>query len=161
MNPEDMKKINPQLATAFLKLKKDVCAVLSPSQMTRLRELNLQRIGLAALNDDVVAKKIGMSDAQIKAYRAAFVAGGQKAAKLQQDTAKPILDKFAKIKPKTKAEADTLRQRAGEEVDAAEKKVAPQIVAIEKATQAKLDAVTTPKQKAAFKALMGKPFKPS
>lgn len=161
VSPEDMKKINPKLAEAFFMLKKDVCASLTPTQLRRLRELNLQRIGLAALNDDVVAKKIGMTDAQIKSYRATFIAGGQQATKLQQDTAKPILAKYAKLKPKDQAEADALRKKAAAEVDAAEKKIAPQVRAIELATQKKLDGIVTVKQRATFKALMGKPFNPA
>jgi hypothetical protein len=161
VSQSDMKKINPKLADAFFKLKKDVCAILTPTQLVRTRQLNLQRLGYAALNDEVVAKKIGMSAAQIKSYRSAFVSGGQQSQKIQQAAAKPVLDKFAKVKPKTETEANTLRARAGEEVNAALKKVAPQLVAVEKSTQKKLDAVLTAKQRASWKALLGKPFKPA
>ncbi|RYG48470.1 hypothetical protein EON79_04365 [bacterium] len=161
VSQQDMKKINPQLEKAFFALKKDVCAILSASQLKRLRELNLQRLGYAALNDSIVGAKIGMSPAQIKQYQAAFISGGQQAAKLQQDTAKPILEKFSKLKPKTEAEANTLRTRAAEEIGQAQQKKAPQLKSIEMATQKKMDAVLTAKQKAAWKALLGKPFKPA
>ncbi|RYG38204.1 hypothetical protein EON81_04340 [bacterium] len=157
----DYKKINPKLATAFFALKKDICAVLTAGQLKRLRELNLQRLGYAALNDPVVAKKIGLSDAQLKQYQAAFMAGGKQAAKLQEDTAKPIIDKFSKLKPKNEAEANTLRTRAAEEVGQAQQKVAPKIQQIEVATQKKMDGILTAKQKAYWKAILGKPFKPA
>jgi hypothetical protein len=143
----------------FETLKSDVFAALTPAQIRRLRELTLQRLGLVALTDDQVAKKVGLSAAQVTKLKAAFQSGRTKFVTLQQSTAKPILAPYEGRKPKTQAEATALRTEIEGKLKAASDRVKPQLVAIGKQTDAAMMAVLTPAQKAAWAALKGRPFK--
>jgi hypothetical protein len=60
---EELNKSRQEISAKYLaKVEK----VLQPHQAQRLREINLQLRGLAALNDPEVAKKLGLSEAQLK-----------------------------------------------------------------------------------------------
>lgn len=143
----------------FETLKNDVFAALTPAQIRRLRELTLQRLGLVALTDPQVAKKAGLSDAQVTKLKNAFQAGRTKFVTLQQSTAKPILAPYAGRKPKTQAEATALRTEIEGKLKVASNRVKPRLVAIGKETDAAMMAVLTPAQKSAWAALKGRPFK--
>ncbi|RYG24164.1 hypothetical protein EON82_11650 [bacterium] len=143
----------------FETLKSDVFAVLTPPQIKRLRELTLQRLGLIALTDEQVAKKVGLSAAQVTKLKTAFQNGRTKFMNLQQSTAKPILAPYEGRKPKTQAEATALRTEIEGKLKVASARVKPQLVAIGKQTDAAMLAVLTPAQKATWTALKGRPFK--
>ena len=108
--------VNPDKAKVrglFEALKKDVVAVLTPAQLRRVRELTLQRLGLVSLTDATVAKKVGLSTAQVGKIRSAFGAGRAKFAALQQKAqtaAAPIAAQYKGRKPKSEAEAASLRK---------------------------------------------------
>ncbi|CAN1511661.1 hypothetical protein MCEMSE15_00806 [Fimbriimonadaceae bacterium] len=154
-------KVRPELEKAFGLLKKDVLAALSATQLKRLREINLQRLGITALTDEKVATKVGLSSAQLKQYRDAYTAGANESAKLQQEAANPVLTKYQSVRPKSEAESKTLRAKFESEMQAAGVKVKPKLDAVEARTKKKLEGIMTPAQRAAFKALQGKPFKPA
>ena len=143
----------------FETLKSDVFAVLSPAQIKRLRELTLQRLGLVALTDEQVAKKVGLSPTQVSKLKSAFQAGRSKFVALQQSTAKPILAPYEGRKPKSQAEATALRTEIEGKLKAASSRVKPRLVAIGRETDANMMAVLTAPQKAAWTALKGRPFK--
>ncbi len=144
----------------FETLKNDVFAVLTPPQIKRLRELTLQRLGMVSLTDPQVAKKVGLSSAQIDKLKAAFEAGRTKFVTLQQGTANQILAPYKNRKPTSQAEATSLRAEVDGKMKAASLKIKPQLEAIGKETDASMLAVMTPAQKSAWTALKGKSFKP-
>jgi len=49
----------------LLELRDNILALLSPPQIKRLRELSLQSVDIGGVLDVVVAKKLGMSVAQL------------------------------------------------------------------------------------------------
>ena len=158
--------VNPDKAkirTYFEALKKDVVAVLTPTQLKRVRELTLQRLGLVSLTDTTVATKVGLSTAQVGRIKVAFGAGRAKFAAVQQRAqaaAAPIAAQYKDRKPKTQAEAAALRKEVEGKLKPIQAKFIPQFQAIGKGTDAAMLAVLTPAQKNAWAALKGKPFKP-
>ena len=140
-------------------LKKSVLTQLSATQLKRLRELTLQRAGLTAILDKVVAQKLGMSDAQLDKYRKVFESGAEKAAALERQTLEPILNKYKAMKPKTDAEKKSLQEKFQKEVAEAGKKAEPKMRALKNSTQKQLEAALTAAQRAKFKSLQGTPFK--
>jgi hypothetical protein len=154
-----MKKVNPQIQKSFDELKKSVIAVLSAAQLKRVREINLQRMDVAALLDVEVAKRLGLKPGQSKKIGQTVQAAQTKVAKLQQDAASPILTKYQSKQPKSEAEGKKLQAEFNKEMEAAGKKVAPKVIAEQKSAKDKVLAVLTPSQRTAFKALQGNPFK--
>jgi len=141
-------------------LKQGVLTQLSAGQLKRLRELTLQRAGLTALLDKVVATKVGFTSAQTEQYRKAFVSGADKARALEQQVLKPILDKYRVMNPKTDAEKTKLQEQMKAEVQAMTKKYAPQMQKIQGDTEKTLRGIFTAANKTAWNALMGKQFAP-
>lgn len=143
----------------FDELKKGVLTALSPVQLKRLRELTLQRAGLLALLDDLVAKKIGLTGAPYENFRKTFSDGAKQAGDIERTNLKPIFDKYSAKRPKDDAERKQLESQMRGELDAASKRIAPQIQQLQSATQQKLIGILTAPQKTAWQALLGKPLK--
>ena len=143
----------------FDTLKKDVFAVLSPAQIARLRQLTLQRLGLISLTDNDVAKRVGLSPAQVGGLKKAFQSGRAKFVALQKSAAAPILAPYKNRKAKDQAEAAALRKEVEGKLKVASVKVKPQLEAIGKQTDVAMLAVLTAPQKAKWAALKGVPFK--
>ncbi|MEZ5163708.1 MAG: hypothetical protein R2688_08140 [Fimbriimonadaceae bacterium] len=78
-----------------------VVGVLTAGQLKRLREITLQNAGPVAMMDPTVAKKIGLSDSQLKSIRSRFDSDAKKADGIQEKAFKPIIDKYKAKKPKT------------------------------------------------------------
>lgn len=161
-------KDSQQQAAAKLKgyfdeLKRGVFTSLSAAQLKRLREISLQRAGLLALLDDVVAKKVNLTGATHTKFRTAFTDGAKQAGTIERASLKPIFDKYEpKMKAaKTADERRKIEQQMRPELEAAGKKIAPQIQKLQNETQQKLVAILTPAQKNTWQALLGKPFNPS
>ncbi len=148
-----------RLQSFFDILKKDVFAVLSPTQLSRLRQLTLQRVGLISLTDPEVSKKIGLSTDQVTKLKAAFQKGRTQFVNLQQSTAAPILAPYKNRKPKDQAEATSLRKELEGKLKVASATLKPKLVEIGKQTDTAMMAVLTPAQKAKWTALKGVPFK--
>lgn len=159
-------KLEPQKAMAspkfkkiFDDLKKGVIGQLSAAQLKRLRELTLQRAGIVAIGQDSIAKRVGLSAAQIKSYRTIFETDYKKAEQLKADTVKATLKPYENRKPKTEAEAKKLNAEVQKKLEAAQKSLTPKLSAMAKATETKLLAVLTAAQKKNWQALLGAPFK--
>lgn len=152
-----------KLKAYFDELKKGVFTALNAAQLKRLREISLQRAGLLALLDDVVAKKINLTGATHTKFRTAFTDGAKQAGNIERASLKPIFDKYEpKMKAaKTAEERKKVEEQMRPELEAAGKKIAPQIQNLQNETQKKLVAILTPAQKNAWQALLGKPFNPS
>ena len=142
-------------------LKKDALAVLAPAQIRRVREITLQRLGLISLTDPVVAKRVGLSGAQIARLKAAFQKGRTDFLALQQTAqraAQPVVAQYKDRKPKSQAEADALRKEVAAKLKPVQARFLPQMQAVGKRTDTAMLAVLTPTEKTAWTALKGKPF---
>jgi hypothetical protein len=158
-NPEDAAK-DPRLVGYFYELKLNVMRQLKPAQLKRLSEISLQRVGLAALTDEKVSTKVGMSKDQLAKMRAAFQAGGQKYADAERKAAQPILDKYKDKKVKDQKEAQALQKQFNGELQAAMKKAQPQLAAIKAQAEKAMKTILTAAQVSKYQSLLGKPFKP-
>jgi hypothetical protein len=161
VDPATMQQVSPKLQEAFVALKRSVLQTLTPAQVRRLGEINLQRLGIAVLVDDRVATQVGMTPAQLTEFRKVYTENGQKVAKLQEDASQPIITKYQKLKPKTKEEAEQLQTKFQNEMAVAGKKIEPKVRSLEQSTAKKLQGMLTSKQTASFKKLLGKPFRPA
>ncbi|HWA83175.1 MAG TPA: hypothetical protein VG820_07080 [Fimbriimonadaceae bacterium] len=148
-------------------LKSQVVGVMNPAQVKRLRELNLQAAGLIGLLDQVVATKIGFSDAQFKKYRDTYLTGRKEAETLFRNTIVPLDKKYQNLAAPYKghekeheAELKTLSEQYVAEAKQAQSRIKPRVDAITKATEEKMRALITAKQKATWLALQGKKFTP-
>lgn len=144
-----------------------VQSLMTGKQIIRLRELNLQAAGLSGLNDEVVAKRIGMSTAQLTKFRSTFQAGGKSASDILQKAIAPIQKKYEpKFAPfrghekEKQKELQALQQAYFKEAQAAQNRVKPSVITVTKQTEAKLLAILTPTQKSTWASLKGKPFVP-
>lgn len=146
-------------------LNKKVLTVLTGPEIIRLRQLNLQAAGLSGLADEVIAKKIGMTSAQLTKFRTTLQTGQVAVAKILQNAIAPIQKRYEpKVAVYKGHEKDHVKELQGlqkayyEEATAAQQRVKPQVTAITKQTEAKLQAIITPAQKATWIALQGKKF---
>lgn len=154
-------KADPQgdLFKAFGILKSGVLQELTPTQVVRLRELSLQKIGLIALCDPIVAKKIGLSDAQVTKLRTTYDEGFRKFNEIDQGAAQKVLQPYGNVKPKDKAEADRINEEVKRKLLAARNGVAPQLKTIRDTYDRRMRAVLSPAQLNLYNSLRGKPFK--
>lgn len=154
-------QVQAKLRGYFDELKKNVLDSLNAAQLKRLRELTLQKAGLLALLDEIVAKRVGLTGAPYESFRKTFSEGAKAAGDIERTNLKPIFDKYAAKKPKDDAERKSLETAMRAELEAASKKVGPQIQKLQNDTQVKLVGMLSASQKAAWQALQGKPFKAS
>ncbi|MCH8980167.1 MAG: hypothetical protein IH945_13150 [Armatimonadetes bacterium] len=141
-------------------LKSKVLRELSAAQVKRLREITLQRDGLAPLMDKRVSDKIGMTAAQLKRIRDAYVANDNKAKQIQKAAFSPIFEKYGNMKPKSDAEKKQFEDQANKELDIEKKRIRPQLEMLGKEFEALVAGTLTKGQKDAFNRLKGAPFKP-
>ncbi len=151
---------NKQMAGYLGALKARVIAELNAVQLKRLREITLQRDGLLPLMDQRMADKIGMTKAQLTKFREAYVANDKKAKDIQSAAYKPIFDKYAAMKPKSKEEEAKLVEQRNKELEAARTKIQPQLVAMGKTFTDLVEATLTKGQRDEFASLKGKAFDP-
>lgn len=151
---------DPKITALGNKMKMQVISVLSPTQLRRLREISLQVVNALAVADPVVAKRVGVTAAQLATFQTTIKDGQQRALVIQRNALNPIVAKYrAKGKPKNEAEAKKLQAAFTGEMKAASRGIKPRIDALSKETSNKLRKVLTPKQIATFDALKGKPFR--
>lgn len=156
-NPQSP-EIQGKIANLFAALKARVLQNLTPTQVKRLGELSLQRVGDAALTDPMVAKKVGLSDAQLKKLQTTYTEGAQKFAQLEQETAQKVLLPYKDRKPKDEAEAKRLNQEIQAKLATAGKQVKPKMDALRADYKKRIRAILTSTQTAAYNKLRGKPF---
>ena len=149
---------DPMIVAYYLELKTNVMLQLSKTQLKRLSELSLQRVGMAALTDDVVATKVGLNKSQLAKFRDAFKSNGLKFQKAQQEAMAPIRKKYEGKKPKDEKEATTLRNQYNADMEAVMKKAGPKLESIQKAAEKQLLSLLTSAQQSTFKSYQGKIF---
>jgi hypothetical protein len=138
-------------------LKQQVMQQLSPTQLKRLREISLQAFGLNGILDSTVAKKVGMTEDQIKRMRQTYEAGSKKANDVMASAMKPVNNEF-KGKVKTEADANKMKAAYVGKGKAAMNAAMPTVQKVNDDTQARMLAIFTPQQKKAYLALQGKVF---
>ncbi len=151
---------DPKLVGYFYELKLNVMRTLKPTQLKRLGEISLQRVGLAALTDDIVGKKIGMSKAQLDKMRAAFREGGTKYAAAEKAAATPVLTKYKDKRVKDEKEAAAIQKEFDSDLKLAMQKASPNLAQIRSAAEAKMKGILTSAQMAKYQSLLGKKFSP-
>lgn len=141
------------------KLKTQVLGVLSQTQIVRLRQISLQAIGVAALADDTVAKRVGLNATQIKQVRT-IVDKGLKQGQTISNQAMAEAQKGIK-EPKSEAEA----KKAKAEFDKRWKVVGPpaqkKLDELKRKTIGEVMALLTSGQKSIWTSLNGPVFKVS
>lgn len=152
--PEETK-----LQALFAELKKRAFKELTATQIKRLREISLQQLGFSALNDTIVAKRIGMNDEQLARVRKTFEMGFNEAAGIERDAVQAAVKPYQDKKPKDEAERDKMMKEAEDRAEGARKKVSPRVDKIREFTRTKIMGILTADQRAKFQALQGKPFK--
>lgn len=140
------------------KLNKSVLAQLSATQLKRLREISLQAGGGAALGDDAVAKRVGLSADQVKKIRSIYQSALKAAADLQEREMDAALKDIKNKKPKDDAEAKKLIQEAQRRADAVRQKLVEPTNRIRLQAETKCNALLTAAQKSTWSALMGKRY---
>jgi hypothetical protein len=140
-------------------LRTRVLGELKAGQVKRLREITLQQAGLAGMLDPNVATRLGITPAVLSQMQSTFSDGRQRAGQLEARTMDPIVSPYQNRKPKDDAERKKLQAEMDAKVTAAAKRIRPQIEAIQKDTQTKILALATKKQRDAYVALQGKPFR--
>lgn len=140
-------------------IRTEVLNTLTADQIKRLRELTLQALGPRALVFKPVAKKVGMSDAELQKLRAAITEGDQKIAKIKKQVSDKIRPKYANVKqPKTQKEAQELQANLNKDINAEMKKHDAEMKAIIATSEKKTAAIVKKTYLDKLKALMGKPF---
>lgn len=159
-DPAKMTGPDDTMLRMLAKLKGNVMGVLSAGQLKRLREISLQAYALNGLMDSVVAKRVGISTAQLAKMRTTFEQGSKSANAVVEKAVSGVNDKFKNAAPKTEAEKKATIASYEQQSKAAMTQVEPSVQKIRENTRQQILAMITPKQKAAFLALQGKPFRP-
>lgn len=138
-------------------LKTKVLSLLTEKQVVRLRQISLQAIGVAALADDTVAKRIGLNKTQIDKIRSIVQKGLDEGQKIS-DGAMAEAQKGIK-KPTNEAE----QKKASAEFDKKWKVYGPpaqkKLNAVRTRTISDVMTVLTSGQKATWTSLTGPIFK--
>lgn len=154
-----MKTAATKMQAAEQRLKSKIMKELSQTQIKRLREITVQQAGILGLMDDNVAKKVGITSAQVNKMRSRFKANAEKAQKIQANALGPINSKYAGKKPKNESEAKTMQAAYQKEMQAAAKKVEPELAKLRKDFETYAAGLLSAAQKAAWNNLKGKAFK--
>jgi hypothetical protein len=147
-----------RLAELFAELKRNVLRSMSEVQIKRLREISLQQLSFSALADATVAKRVGLSENQLKQIRKHLNDGLQQAGKIEYAAITKATASLQKRQPKTEAEQKKLMEEGQKLAAAASKSVAPQLTKIRTSTQTKIMALLNADQQKRWQELQGKPF---
>ena len=149
-----------RMAVHLVTLKSKVLSELTTPQVKRLREITLQRDGLVPLMDKRVSDKIGMTAAQLKKIREAYVTNDNKAKSIQQTAFSPIFEKYGKMKPKNDVEKKQIEDQANKELALEKKRIQPQLTRLGKDFEELVASTLTKGQKDAFIKLKGPNARP-
>jgi hypothetical protein len=128
LSDEERAKMREEAATRAKKEKEEIAKILKPDQLKRLTEIYIQQQGINALNDEDVAKELGIND--------------------EQKT------KLGKVREEQGAAMRELFGAGGGDREAARTKMAD----LRKQTEEKTLAVLTDAQKKKFEEMKGKKF---
>lgn len=137
-------------------LKTKVLGTLSSAQVKRLREISLQAVGVTALGDDIVAKRVGINETQKKKIRDLVGKGLSQANKLITEANQRAMKGIAE--PKNEAEAKKAQETFQKRSLTEQNKIKPQVEKIRATTITQVMGLLDAKQKGIWNALLGKPF---
>lgn len=157
-DPAKLQGPDSKMLQLLATLKRNVMGVLTAAQLKRLREISLQVFGLNGLLDDTVAKRVGLSDDQIKRMRTEYESGSKRANAMIEQAVLPVNNQFKNAKPKTDADKRATLTSYETKRKAALDKVMPTVQKIRKETRDKILGMITKQQKDTFVGLQGKPF---
>ncbi len=160
-DPRSVSRTDPMIISSFKALQGGILGVLSPKQVTRLRQLTLQRMGTGAAIETGVAARLGITASSLKKMRAVYAEGGSKIQGIERGITAPIMAKYKDVKPKSQAEADRLQSSVRSELDAVSRKARPRLDAISADMSARILGMMSASQRKAFHELVGAPYKPS
>jgi len=135
-SPEETEKAMPAITKVFAQLQADCIANLNPAQRERLHELTLQAFGPKSLLDAKIGKSVGLTGAQAQRLQSEL----QTVSVSQMGGAKKMLQSSGSNAAGARATAQSTMSKSRQ------------------AANAILDKVLTPKQRAKWRALQGKPF---
>ncbi len=148
-----------KLAEAQDQLRKGVMTVLTPAQIDRLGQISLQKIGVPAVFDENLARRLGISQAQTKILTDAWNQLGKDVAEVERQAREPIVDKYRKMDPKTDAEKEAAKQGFEKEMADANLKIQPDLIRLKKSFEDLVAKTLTDGQKKDWSNLKGTPFK--
>jgi hypothetical protein len=149
-----------KLASLMGQLKTRVLKELTDAQTKRLREISLQVEGITALLDPVVAGRVGLTAQQNKQLQSIFADAAKRGTTLQQQALDSAVKPFKASRPKNEREAHDLERKINQAIDAAQKRIEPQLQRIRAETHTLALKILTSQQVSAWKRLQGKPFVP-
>ena len=155
----DRQKGMTQISSLQDQLKGKVIGELSSWQVKRLGQISLQQAGIVALLDSKVAKKVGMTEVQIKKLRTGWEASGKLVAEAETKARQPVFNKYKDKQPKDEKEARELSEAYNREMEAASKTLDPVLAKAKKDFEAIVDSTLTPGQKKAWGDLKGPTFR--
>ena len=150
----------PELFKYFAELKDGVIQQLTPSQLHRLREISLQRVGLIALCDPVVGARLGVSAAQQTKLRQLYDQGFKAYSDVEQAAAKKVLTPYEGKSAKSAAAADALNKEVKAKLQAVQIQIAPRLASIRADFDKRMRSLLTSSQIATYNSLRGTPYKP-
>jgi len=156
---EQHKDVSVEVSNTYMQFKASILAQLTAPQIRRLREITLQGVGLAALRDQVVTDRIGMTKAQATRFDTIYKEGAKKFADTEQAAIEPILKPYEGKTAKTKEEAAKLDKEVQTKLAAVKVKIQPVLAKLRDNYDAQLRGVLTPGQTKAYQALLGKTYK--
>ena len=149
-----------QMRTHFDKMRTGVLNILTPVQIKRLREISLQTAGLIALTDPTVAKKVGLSGAQLTKLKGYLKDSYEQVGKLTKGVQDKVEKEFKGKNPKTDAEKRKLAEQYEKRMNEEMKKIAPKLEKIRNDGRARIMSSMSAGQRTIWNTLLGKPFNP-
>lgn len=153
---EPPKQLPPEVKQAQRELAEGVLRKLSAAQLRRLRELTLQAVGPVALTDPMVAKRVGLTDAQVKKISTMLRAALERGAALADKARRVFVADYKAKNPKTDAEKKRLSGEMNQRIAADRKRLQPTLNRLAAEANTRVNAVMSPNQRAAWAALQGK-----
>jgi Spy/CpxP family protein refolding chaperone len=148
--------INANIGQEQEQLELKLLALLTPPQMNRLKQIGVQQEGIAAMQDDAIAKDLALTAAQRTKIKGICDA----TQKAQDDYQAALGEAIAKIPdPGTSDEAIKAYEAKQQAVVKSMKPREKQYLAVKAAGDKQILAVLTPAQKNKWAAMRGKPLK--
>jgi hypothetical protein len=156
---KDRQKGLKEIAGLQERLKTKVIGELSHWQVRRLAQISLQQAGIVALLDTRVAKRIGLTDAQVKRLREGWDVSGRMVAEAEDKARRPVFEKYKNKRAKDNKEAEDLRKAFAQDMEAASRSLGPVLAKAKRDFESVVDSTLTPGQKKAWHELKGPSFR--
>lgn len=150
-----------KLSDAQATLHDKVIGELTAIQAKRLGQITLQRAGIIAVVNPVVANRLGMTKAQSTTLAEGLQKTGTTVAEIERSAKEPIVKKYQAMTPKTDEEKAKLQAQLDAEIKEANTKIQPDLLKARKTFEDLVDKTLTAGQKKTWADLKGPEFKVS